>query len=120
MKPVGIVSDVIPAGISCTLLVLIPPGLVAYDRAYTDPPTAAAFTIERVDPLDEGETYALAGHRVESVRLEVRNRSSAPAVFRGEIPVCHPGEHPAMLARELPRIAEAGWRDAHDRAKASN
>ena len=117
MKPRAIVSERIPPGYTVALLVLIPEGLIAYDQAYVDPPTASAFTIERIDPLDAGETFAETGHRIASIRLSVRNRSSAPAIFRGEIPVCLPGEHPAMLARELPRIAERDWRDAHDKAR---
>lgn len=120
MRPVQIASDSIAPGQSAVLLVLIPEGLIPYDQAYTDPATAAAFAIERVDPIDAGETFALTGHRCTSVRLAVQNRSAAAAVFRGEIPVCAPGEHPAMLARELPRIAEAGWREAHDRARKAN
>ena len=72
-------SDTIAPGMPCAILRLIPDGIrPASGQAFVDPPTAAAFSIERIDELDAGECYAETGHLSRAVRLAVRNVSDAP------------------------------------------
>jgi hypothetical protein len=94
-------------------------GLFATNRQpvsqpFVDPPTAAAFVIQRIDVLTEGETHVetgRSGHK--AIRVQVENRSDEPAVFRMELEL---GPNYARMSRELALVVEAGWREAYDRA----
>jgi hypothetical protein len=115
VRPIGIESEPVAPGESVAILRLIPDGIVpASAEAFVDPPTAAAFRIERIDELDAGETFAETGHLSRSVRLVVRNTSAAPASFRMTIPVI---PDPHALERELGKLAEDAWRTAWDRVR---
>jgi hypothetical protein len=81
-------------------------------EASIDPPTAASFTILRIDRLTEGESEVELGRRLEAVRFHVENTSAHAAIFRAQIDVS------INLAREtsrLSRVVEDGWRRAYDR-----
>jgi hypothetical protein len=118
MKRIVIESALIEPGPAFAILRLIPDGLVPSSaEAIVDPPTAAAFQIERIDELDAGETFAETGHRSRSVRIVVRNLSDAPAIFRMVIGVM---SDPRALERELTIIAEDAWRSTWNRLRRSN
>lgn len=111
-------SDTIAPGMPCAILRLIPDGIrPASGQAFVDPPTAAAFSIERIDELDAGECYAETGHLSRAVRLAVRNVSDAPAVFRMTIPVVTAAFDPKQTELDLLRLARDGWAKARARVR---
>jgi hypothetical protein len=104
----------------------IPPGEVAQmicvvprrrrlTGVFMDPPTAAAFTIERIEVLTPGEMHVLSGMLTPGALIAVRNGSIHPARFRAELE-CPPDVD--QLERELEVIVDRDWRAAYDRAKA--
>lgn len=105
-------SKPIAPGDRAVVWALLPRGRVPTGEASVDPPTAAHFTILRIDRLTEGESEVELGRRVEAVRFHVENTSAAPAIFRAQIDVA------INFAREsnrLARVVEDGWRRAYDR-----
>jgi hypothetical protein len=78
-----------------------------------DPPTAAVFTIERVDELSPGEMLALGAGNSSGVLIVARNDGPRPARFRAQVE-CAPNLY--GLERDLGRIVERDWAAAHDRA----
>jgi hypothetical protein len=81
---------------------------------YMDPPTAAAFTVERVELLTPRETHAIAEVLAHGVLIAVRNDHRRPRRFRAEITeVRDVGE----MEDELGRVVERDWAAAYDRAR---
>src|SRR5258708_40270837 len=106
----------------------IPPGEVAHmicvvprrrrlTAVFMDPPTAASFTIERIEMLTPGEMHVLSGMLTSGALIAVRNGSTQAARFRAELE-CPPDLD--RLERELEIIVDRDWRIAYDRAKARN
>jgi hypothetical protein len=84
------VSEPIAPGEVAVIFALVPSADASLDHrpiaVWRDPPTAAAFDLQRIDVLTIGETLDETGHLASSVRLVVRNRSAEPAQFRA--PTC--------------------------------
>jgi hypothetical protein len=110
IRSIEILSDTIPALQGCAIFRLIPDGIrPATGEGHIDPPTDAAFAIERIVELDAGETFAETGILSRSIRVFVRNRSSAPAVFRMVIPVMPTAFDAHRAELELLKVARDGW-----------
>lgn len=82
---------------------------------YMDPPTAAAFQIERIDELRASETMDLLQTETAdapALRIVLRNRGATPAAFRAQIDLM-----PDLSALELQlgNAVDAAWREARDR-----
>jgi hypothetical protein len=73
-----------------------------------DPPSAAAFALERVDALTAGEVSAHTNGRylAPGCLVTIRNTSSAPAVFRAEVVG---GPDVEQLVHEIEEKAEEAW-----------
>ena len=71
-------------------------------------PTAAHFTIERLEPMTAGEVLAFTAGRVRRPGLYVRavNRSAEPRVFRAQAMT---SPDPAALQGAIERAAEDAW-----------
>lgn len=78
---------------------------------WRDPPTAAAFELQRIDVLTAGETLDEIGYVATSVRLVVRNCSAQAARFRAEIELL---PDLASMARAIGNIVEEAWRRGRD------
>ena len=73
-----------------------------------DAPTAAHFTIERLESMTAGEALAYTAGRVMRPGLYVRavNRSPEPRVFRA---LARTTPDPAALEHAIGRVAEEAW-----------
>jgi hypothetical protein len=111
------VSDPVAPGEIVVIFALVP-GDAAVDLRPTaiwcDPPTAAAFDLQRIDVLTAGETLDEIGQVAMSVRLVVRNRSERPARFRAEIDLL---PDLARMERALGNIVEDTWRRGRDMSR---
>jgi hypothetical protein len=105
-------EDVLPGQIAEVICVLVR-GTVA-SGVYMDPPTAAAFTIERVEPVTPGEMHVLANVVAPGVCITVRNDGPTARRFRAEVDVTRDLD---AMEDELARIVERDWADARDRAR---
>lgn len=108
------VSDLIAPGAVAVIFALVPVVTDVDLRptvVWRDPPTAAAFDLQRIDVLTAGETLDEIGHVAMSVRLVVRNRSAQPARFRAEISL---SPDLGRMERALGNIVEETWRRGRD------
>jgi hypothetical protein len=100
---------------SCSALFALVPVVTDVDllptAVWRDPPTAAAFDLQRIDVLTAGETLDEIGHVATSVRLVVRNRSTQPARFRAEIAL---SPDLGRMERAIGNIVEEAWRRGRD------
>ncbi len=73
-----------------------------------DAPTAAHFTLERLEPMSAGEVLAFTAGRVNRPGLYVRavNRSAEPRVFRAQAMTT---PDLTALERDIARVAEDAW-----------
>ncbi len=73
-----------------------------------DAPTAAAFTIERLEPMTAGEVLAFTAGRVRRPGLYIRavNRSAEPRIFRAQAMTTL---DPAVLQASIERAADEAW-----------
>jgi hypothetical protein len=105
-------EEVLPGQVAQVICVLRR-GTVA-GGVYMDPPTAAAFTIERVDALTPGEMHVLTSIAAPGVAITVRNDAGSARRFQAEVVETRDlGD----MAQELARIVERDWGVAYDGAK---
>jgi hypothetical protein len=105
-------EEILPGQVSHVIFAL-PPGLLARG-VYMDPPTAAVFTVERIDRLTAGEMHVLADLAVPGVCITVRNDGVTSRRFRADVDVMR---DPDAMEDELARIVERDWADAYNRAR---
>lgn len=79
-----------------------------------DPPTAAAFTVDRLDELTPGETHVLCGELAPALRLVVTNTGAAVARFRAAVATL---PELARVEAQIGRVVERDWRTAYDAAR---
>lgn len=84
-------------------------------RIELDPPTAAAFTLERGQDIGSEEAFAQTGRPgLKGFYLRARNSSSRPASFRASATLV---PDVAALQRNVEQVVERDWKAAHDEAK---
>ena len=109
------VSEPIAPGEVAVIFALIPGADASVDlrpaAVWRDPPTAAAFDLQRIDVLTVGETLDEIGHVSSSVRLVVRNRSAEPARFRAEIELLPDLQR---MERTIGNLFDEAWRRGRD------
>jgi hypothetical protein len=105
-------EEVLPGQVAQVVCVLHQ-GVVARG-VYMDPPTAAAFAIERVDPLTAGELHVLTGILAPGLSITVRNDAQSARRFRAEIQVARDLD---VLEDELAHVVERDWAATYDRAR---
>jgi hypothetical protein len=106
-------SDEVLPGQIAQVICALRPGFVA-KGVYMDPPTAAAFTVERVDRLAPGEMHVLANMALPGVAITVRNDSNRARCFSADIDVT---PDVAVMEGELAEVIERDWVAAYNRAK---
>jgi hypothetical protein len=79
-----------------------------------DPPTAASFTIERVDRMTPGEMHVLGGIVAPGVCMTIRNDAPRATRFRAQIEETRDVDE---LREEIAHIVERDWAAAYDRAR---
>jgi hypothetical protein len=105
-------EEVLPGQVA-QVICAIAPGKVARG-VYMDPPTAAAFTIERVDQLTPGEMHVLANLLLPGVCITVRNDGDRARRFRADVDVATDLE---AMEDELAHVVDRDWAAAYDRAR---
>jgi hypothetical protein len=105
-------DDVLPGQVALVICAL--PARSMARGVYMDPPTAAAFTIERVEPLTPGEMHILANRILPGLCITIRNDGDRARPFRAEIDVMM---DLGAMEDELTRIVDRDWAAAYDRAQ---
>jgi hypothetical protein len=113
------VSEPIAPGEVAVIFALVPSADASLDlrpiAVWRDPPTAAAFDLQRIDVLTIGETLDEIGHLASSVRLVVRNRSAEAARFRAEIELVPDLQR---MERQIGNLFDDTWRRGRDAGRA--